>query len=134
MAAISLQFDKVNFERKKPIEDKVSVSNNVRILNVEKIEVGKTKKRDGLKFSFQFDVLYEPGIAKMMWDGHATVLTSPEIVKEEMESWEKDKKVSNDLMSGVINSILTRTNIAALILAREVGLPPPVQLPKVNVK
>lgn len=124
----------MSFERKKPIDDKVSVSNNIRVTDVTKAEIGKTKKRDGLKFSFQFDVLYEPGIAKMMWDGEATVVTTSEIVKEELASWEKDKKVSNDLMTGVVNTILTRTNIAALILAREVGLPPPVQLPKVNVK
>ena len=131
MAAIGLQFDKVQFERKNPLSGNVKVNNNVRIKEVSKTEVGK---RDAMRFGFEFTIQYEPGIASLTLDGFVNVLAKPEIIKEELDKWKKDKKVSNELMTEVINNVLAKGNVTALILTREVNLPPPIDLPKVRVK
>lgn len=131
MAVIGLQFEKVTFERKNPIEGKINVNNNVRVTSVEESKLGK---RDALKFGFEFTVDYEPKIANMKWEGAATVVAKPEVLKEEIAQWKKEKKVSNELMTQVLNHVLAKSNIAAMTLAREVNLPPPLQLPKVQVK
>ena len=41
---------------------------------------------------------------------------------------------AEEVMAQVINSVLTKSNIQALILSRDVNLPPPIPMPKVNMK
>jgi len=41
-------------------------------------------------------------------------------------------KVPKDIMSGVLNTVLTKCNIEALILSQKVNLPPPIPLPSVR--
>ena len=58
----------------------------------------------------------------------------PEQVKAIAADWKKSKKVPKEMMASVLNNLLSKCNVEALILSREINLPPPVQLPKVNVK
>ncbi|MBW3019290.1 hypothetical protein KY329_03850 [Candidatus Woesearchaeota archaeon] len=135
MAAIGVQFDKVVVDRLKPLEGKVSVNNNSKITNVKKIDIPLGKaKRPALKFDFEYTVDYAPGIAKITIQGFVTALDKPEVIDEEDKKWKKDKKVSPELMTEVLNHILARGSISALILSRELGLPAPIELPKVRVK
>ena len=53
--------------------------------------------------------------------------------KEILASWKKDKKVPKELMAGLLNTILTKCNIQALILSQEINLPAPIPLPKVQI-
>ena len=43
------------------------------------------------------------------------------------------KKIAKDIMSRVLNAVLAKCNIEALILSQEVNLPPPIPLPKVTM-
>ena len=36
-------------------------------------------------------------------------------------------------MAGLLNTILTKCNVQALILSQEVNLPPPIPMPKVQI-
>ena len=47
---------------------------------------------------------------------------------------EKDKKIPKEVMTPVLNNILAKSNVEALVLSRELNLPPPIPLPKVEVK
>ena len=135
MAAIGVQFDKVVVDRLKPLEGKVSVNNNSKITDVKKIDVpfGKSN-RPALRFDFEYSVDYAPDVAKITISGFVTALDKPEVIDEEDKKWKKEKKVSPDLMTEVLNHILARGSISALILSRELGLPAPIELPKVRVK
>ncbi len=55
-------------------------------------------------------------------------------VKEILKSWSKDKKISKDIMSNILNNVLVKCNIQALILSQYMNLPPPIPLPKVQTK
>jgi hypothetical protein len=135
MPVVGLQFNKIVIEKFNPVKGKVQVNNNVMIKDVEKIELNVgSSKQSSLKFLFEFTANYEPKIANMTMNGHLTFFEKPEKVKELADAWKKDKKLPKEVMSSVLNTVLSRCNVEPLIFSREVNLPPPIPLPKVEVK
>ena len=135
MTVVGFQFDKIVVDRMDVPKGKMNVKNNIVIKDLEKkeINVGKAKQ-NLLVFKFEFEANYEPKIAKITLNGTTTYVEKEEKVEELVKGWKKDKKIPKEIMAPLLNNILTRCNIEALILAREVNLPPPIQLPKVTVK
>jgi len=135
MPVVGLQFNKILVEKFGPAKGKISVNNNVSLKDVEKTELAMgASKQSALKFHFEFAANYEPKLANITIIGFLTFFEKPETVKELADSWKKDKKIPKEVMSSVLNTILSRCNIEALLFAREVNLPPPIPLPKVQVK
>lgn len=135
MPVVGLQFSKILVEKINPVKGKVQVNNNVVIKDVEKTDLSMGASKQGaLKFIFEFTALYEPKIANMTMNGFLTFFEKPEKVKELSDAWKKDKKLPKEVMSSVLNTILSRCNVEAMLFAREVNLPPPIPLPKVTVK
>lgn len=135
MPVVGLSFGKIVVEKHKPVKGQIKVNNNVALKDVEKtdLQIGPNKQ-GAVKFHFEFTANYEPGIGDMTMNGFLTFVEKPEKVKEILDEWEKDKKLPKGIMSSVLNTILSRCNVEALIFAREVNLPPPISLPKVQVK
>lgn len=135
MPVVGLQFDKIVVEKHSPVKGKVTVNNNVAIQDVEKADVAiGASKQSALKFRFEFTANYEPKIATMILNGTLTFFETPEKSADIVKSWKKDKNVPKEVMSSVLNTILARSNVEAMVLSREVNLPPPIPLPKVNMK
>jgi hypothetical protein len=134
MTIVGLQINKINVEKLAPAKGKVSVNNNVAVKDVEKTDLTfGASKQDALKFTFEFKASYEPKIATMIFEGTVTYFDKPEQIETLYKGWKKDKKVPPEVMTPILNSILTRCNVEALLLAREVSLPPPIPLPRVKV-
>ena len=135
MTIIATNFTKINVEKSGAVKGKVSIANNVAIQNVEvtHIAIGASKQ-DALKFTFEFTAKYEPKIGEILIGGELIFLEKADKVKEIAEGWKKNKNVPKEIMASILNNVLTKCNIEALILSREINLPPPIQLPKVNVK
>ena len=70
----------------------------------------------------------------MTFIGFLTFVDEPKKIVDFIDSWKKDKKLPKEVMSSVLNTILSRCNVEAMLLSREVNLPPPIPLPKVTVK
>ena len=135
MTVVGLQINKILVEKFAPVKGKVSVNNNVAVKDVEKTDLTfGTSKQDALQFTYEFKAAYEPKIANMIFEGTVLYFDTPEKVEEINKGWKKDKTVPPEVMSGILNAILTRCNIEALLLSREVNLPPPIPMPRVNVK
>ena len=135
MTVVGLNFNKIIVDRQGIPKGKISVTNNIQVTAVEKKEmaVGKAKQ-NALQFDFEFTANYEPKIAKITLNGTTTYFDSIDRVEELAKAWKKDKKLPKEVMTPVLNNILTRCNVEALLLAREVNLPPPIQLPRVQIK
>lgn len=135
MPVVGLQFNKIVVEKHSAVKGKVTVNNNVAIQDVEQSDVViGANKQSALKFHFEFTANYEPKIATMVLNGTLTFFETPEKSADIVKSWKKDKNVPKDVMSSVLNTILARSNVEAMVLSREVNLPPPIPLPKVNMK
>lgn len=135
MTIIGMQFTKLAVEKMNPITGKVSISNNVLVQDVEKatITIGKNKQ-DVLRFTYEFKANYEPKIGLITLVGNLTYLEKTEKIDELIKGWKKDKKLPKEILTPVLNSIYTKCNIQALVMSREINLPPPIQLPKVTVQ
>jgi len=130
-----MQFSKIAIEKMNPLAGKVSINNNVTIKNVEKTQLALGKnKQDVLKFTYEYTAKYDPKIALITLVGTLTYMPKKEKIDELVKQWKKEKKLPNEILSPVLNSIYTKCNVQALVMAREINLPPPIQLPKVTLK
>ena len=81
------------------------------------------------------DLIYEVNdkIATITLEGNVTFFDKPAAIDDIMKGWKKDKKVAPEVMTPILNTILTKCNVEALLLSREVNLPPPIPMPRVQV-
>jgi hypothetical protein len=135
LGIIGFNLAKIEAERSPQVKGKISIKNNVQIKEIENADLflGKSKQA-GIRFSFEYISTYEPSAGKILLKGDLLAVEEEEKVKEIVSGWKKDKKISPEIMAQVINNVLSRCNIQAIILSREIALPAPVQLPRVQVK
>ncbi|MEK6907107.1 MAG: hypothetical protein AABW45_01125 [Nanoarchaeota archaeon] len=133
MPFIGFNFDKIIAERKKDqLKGDLKVEHNLNIKDLVEDEVNLDKTQNVLKFKFEFTLNYEPGYASVKIEGHLLYLESPKKIKEIMQVWKKDKKIQPDIMQGLFNTILTKSNIKALELSQDLNLPPHIPMPKLT--
>ena len=135
MPVVGLSFNKIVIEKYGPVKGKIQVNNNVTLKDVEKTDLSiGTSKQGAVKFHFEFTAKYEPKLADMTILGFVTFMEKPEAITDMLEQWKKEKKLPKEVMSSVLNTIFSRCNVEALLFSREVNLPPPIPLPKVQIK
>ena len=135
MAIVGFNFEKIVAEKNEQVSGRINISNNVSVKNVEKtdLSLGKASQK-GLKFEFVFTSSYEPKIGSIVLQGNVIFVDEEKKINEILSTWKKNKRVPNDIMRSLMNTILNKCNIEALILSRDINLPAPVPLPKVKVE
>ena len=135
MAVISTNFKKISAERKGGAKGKININNNVSVTKVDRADLSiGISKQEALRFEFEYVTKYEPKMGEINLTGELVYLNTPEKINEILDSWKKNKSVPKDIMPVILNSVLAKCNIEALILSRDINLPPPIQLPRVKVK
>lgn len=135
MAVLGLSFKKLSVERKNSPKGQLNVTSNTNITNIEKSKMElESKDQEAVKFAFEFVTDYQPNVAVIVVEGEVLWLDGKERIKDIMTAWKAKTKVPQQVMIPVLNTILSRANIAALVLSREMGLPVPLQLPRVEQK
>ncbi len=135
MAIISFGFHRMEAEKTPDFKGKVSINNNVTIKSVDKADLflGKTKQ-EALRFGFEYGATYEPKLGKITLSGDFLYMEDSEKVTQILDKWKKDKKINAELFATLANGILSRCNVQALILSRDVGLPAPFEIPRVSMQ
>ena len=133
MPIIGFSFEKILAERKPGAPGKVSITNNLQIKDVleTNLEMGDAKVK-GLTFVFEFKVDYAPGFGNIDLRGNVLYTDDSKKIDGIVAGWKKDKKLPPEITEGVINSILAKSNVQALILSQELNLPAPMDLPKLG--
>ncbi|MFH1332178.1 MAG: hypothetical protein ABIH63_02735 [archaeon] len=136
MPIVGFNFDKILVERIKPVEGQVKVKRNLSIKDIKKQEIvlSPKKKEEILKCNFDFSVDYEPGLGKILIEGHILFIDEPAEIKKLFDGWKKNKELPVPIMTLLLNTALVRSNIKALSLIQDVNLPPHMQLPTINPK
>ncbi len=133
MNIVGFHFTRINAERKRSAVGTVNISNNVSLKDVTEAKMG-AGDRGAVRVSFAYTSTYSPDFASITLEGDVLALMEADKAKETIASWSKEKKLSPVLAQPVMNHILDRANIQALLMARDLGLPSPVPLPKVQFK
>lgn len=131
---VGFGFTKITAEKKTSVHGKVDVNNNISIKSIETTDFSLVKKKqDALKFIFEFMSKYEPSLGSIVFEGEIIYVDEPKNTKEILDYWNKEKKIKNEIMASILNAILSKCNIQALIISQEINLPPPIPMPKVSI-
>jgi len=133
MTVVSFNFTKIEAEKKEAGKGKVNINNNVTIEKVEEKDLSLgNQKQKVLNFTFKFTSKYDPDFGMIKLAGSVLYMEESKKVKEILDGWKKDKKLPKELMTKILNVVLNKSNVQALILSDQVNLPPPIPLPKVQ--
>ncbi|MBR9676333.1 hypothetical protein GOV05_04965 [Candidatus Woesearchaeota archaeon] len=136
MSIIGFNFTKISVEKKKPkAGGKVEISNNVMIKNVEESDLKlSSKEQIAVRYEFEFETKYQPEYGHINLSGNLISLEKKDAARKAIKEWSKTKKMNPEMMKSILNTLLAKCHVQALVLSRDVNLPSPVPLPKVNVK
>lgn len=135
MTVVGVNLTKIEAERKEAPKGKISINNNISIKELDKkdLSVGAAKQ-DAIRFIFEFKSKYEPKFAEIEIEGDVLFLSTAAEVKKVIDGWKKEKKIPKEVMEQIMNAALNKCNIQAIIMSQQLNLPPPVQLPKLEIK
>jgi len=133
MAIVGFSFKKIDVVKNENVKGKININNNVSIKDVTQstLTFGNSEQ-PSLLFKFSFTTKYEPDVGHIMLEGELVYIGSEKIIKEVMDDWKKNKKVPDNVSGSVLSTILEKSNIQAMILARDINLPSPIPLPKIK--
>ena len=132
MPIVGFTFTKVSVEKKPLISKEVQVNNDLQLKKVDLAQRSDYTGSDLGRFSFTFTVAYGE-IGSIDLAGYVLYADTPENLKRIVETWEKDKMIPALLLQQILNAILVKSNVKALELAQDVGLPPHFDLPKLTM-
>ncbi len=133
MAIVGFNFTKILVERKGPLKGNVDIKNNVSVKDVENTDLSLgSSKENAIKFIFEFTSEYTPAIGQILFIGEILHMSDAAKQEEILKNWKKNKQVPKDTMTEILNTVLMRCNVEALMLSRDVNLPPPIPMPKVQ--
>lgn len=134
MSIVGFNFTKISAERKNAVVGTININNNVGLTNVAETKLGLASGRGALRVSFKFISSYAPDFASLILEGDVIVLVDAKQAETVLESWKKGNQVPRTIFEPVMNHILDRCNVQALLLAKDLNLPSPVPLPKVQIQ
>jgi len=135
MTIVGFNFTKIEAEKRKGRSAKVNISNNVAVKSIEDTDLSLgSEKQKAIKFIFEFVSKYEPDIGSIVLTGEVLFLEEAKKIQKIQDDWKKNKKIDGALMSVILNTVLSKSNVQALILSQEVNLPSPIPLPKVKME
>lgn len=135
MTIVGFDFTKIEAEKKGQLKGKININNNVTIKKVESQDLNLgTEKREALKFVYEFAAKYEPDAGQINLTGNVVYMDDSKKIKEILDGWKKDKKIPKEISKDVLNTVLTKCNVQALILSQTINLPPPIPMPKIDVE
>lgn len=132
MRVIGFNFTKIDIEKFKENQGNLKFNNKIDISSIEPLKSTFLKTKDELlKVSYVYSILYEPEIARLEIKGDILLSVDSKMAKEILKGW-KDKQTSDDFRIFLFNVILRKSNIKALQMEDELGLPPHIPLPSLN--
>ena len=125
MPIVGFNFERINAERKKGLMKGMQAKHEVSIKSVDQEDLSSMEKnRQGIRFNFDYDVVYEPGIGRIILSGNIIYSDDDKKIKEILNQWKKNKEIPTDLKQQILNTAIMRSTIRALSLSQEVNLPP----------
>ena len=131
MRVIGFNFEKISAERKKYFEGNLEIKSNISVKDIKTEKIDIVKDQEALKFDFEFEVDYSKDSASVFLKGFALILIEKDRAKDILKKW-KNKKIEEDVRLPLFNLILSKSNLRAMQLEEELGLPLHIPLPRVK--
>lgn len=130
MSIIAFNFTKIAGEKKPGTTGKTEVNHSTKIISITEVPVGK---QPALKFDCSHVITYMPGESKLEIHSEIIVLLEAAKVKSIISDFSKKKTFDPVIMEAIYNTVLGRSNVEALILSKDLNLPAPMRLPRLDI-
>lgn len=132
MKFVGFNFTKINIERMSGEIKDLKINNNIDISDVKKTKPELVhSKEEFIEIKFDYNINYEPNIAKISLAGTVLLMVDSKVAKEFQKAW-KTKKLPDEHKITIFNVILKKTNLKAMQLEDEMNLPLHVPMPTVK--
>jgi len=128
MAVKNFEFmtiDARRFSRANEVQKNIQIQINHEVTQV----IERSEKETELNFRFAINYTGMGAIASIklegyvLWEGESGIA----------QKWNKEKKLPDPVANEVLNLIMRNCLMQGVVLARDMRLPPPIQLPQVKV-
>jgi len=102
-----------------------------RVITIKEVDIPTFDKK-ALSLEFEFETSYEPKIANIKITGD--ILYRPENSAKILKEWKKNKKLPDEMNMEILNNLFRRCLIKISVIADDLQLPPPLQLPRIKPK
>jgi hypothetical protein len=89
---------------------------------------------DGLRIDFSYAVDYQPGIAKLKFDGYALLGGTRAELDSAQNGWKKDRSLPRDIAEPLVNIIKFSAETNGVLVAKALNMVPPLLAPKIDLK
>lgn len=131
MPIVGFNLTKISVERKEVISGKIDIKSRIDVTDIRKENVDLAPGKDAASINFLFEILYEPGFAKLDFRGNVLFLEDPKKIKDLVKDWKK-KKIDLTIKEQAYNLILRRCNIKAFSLEEDLNLPTHFPMPRIS--
>lgn len=132
MTIVGFNFSKLFAQQKKAAKGNLKIGTNVKIEDVLKTNLAIGKDRSTVKISFTYNVIYDPDIGSLELQGDLLFMQEVKVIDAIMDEWEKKKTLPKKLSVAIVSQIMNKCTIQAMVMTKDIGLPPPIPLPKVK--
>jgi len=139
MTVVGFNLKKILIERKGLVRGGVNIKTSMNIISIKKESARITTGKDTLSFDFEFMIHYigvantKGSVADISFEGTVLYLADPKDTNQILDDWKK-KEIKPELRLRVLNTILVKCNVKALVLEDDLGLPPHLPLPTFKPK
>ncbi|MCF7866554.1 hypothetical protein K9L67_01320 [Candidatus Woesearchaeota archaeon] len=136
MNILNITFNSIKATKSSMPKGKIGVKSNTKLDSLTEAKMGLDKTKTALKFGFIYTTEYTPNFAEIELKGEATTLMEKKEADKIQEQWAKNKTKSLDqkFAATLINSMMAKCAIQAMIMAKELSLPSPIPLPRINLE
>ena len=138
MPVVNMSFNKILGENYKFAKKDFSVDGNLSIENIEldKLTLRNKSVLNVVDISFSYDVNYTSQTDKDKKLGYIQIRGSlvytddEEKLKELVSYWNENKRLPKTISLDVLNYVLSKTQLQAAILSKDINLPIPFKIPR----
>ena len=134
MNILNIAFNDIKASRKGIPKGNINITNNIKITSLEETNIGASKEKTAMKLGFLYKTDYEPEIGNIELKGEVLLMEEAKEAKKMLDGWKKNKKIEPNTAAEVLNNIMNKCTFEAIFLARELGMPAPIQMPRVRTE
>lgn len=134
MVLLNFGFTNIDVKKGTSSKGKVNVKSGMNISDVRVSKAIQKGEQTPFKISFSYTVDYKPSNGHIKLEGDLLYLAASDLAEQIQKNWEDKKTLPQDVAVPIYNKVLHNSTVEALLLSREVGLPAPMQLPKLQMK
>ncbi|MBW6451292.1 MAG: hypothetical protein K0B02_00995 [DPANN group archaeon] len=131
--------DSINCGKKRDIKGNIKINSHANIVDVKPIIKKDTNSKSTIN-EYNAIVFFEHITTYILDDSEiAGIKIRGRVIYEKgtediIKTWTTDKKIDKKIIIPILNNILAKASVTALINATQINLPPPFQLPNVKTK